>query len=64
MTTWKRLTNVENQKVDVNMDNIAYIEPQTDGAWIHFVGGRISEGRTFALAVKETPDAIRRAASA
>jgi hypothetical protein len=64
MTTWKRLTNVENQKVDVNMDNIAYIEPQTDGAWIHFVGGRISEGRTFALAVKETPDAIRLAASA
>ena len=60
MATWKRLTSVENQKVDVNMDNIAYIEPQTDGgAWIHFVGGRISEGRTFALGVKETPDAIR-----
>ena len=54
MATWKRLTSVENQKVDVNMDNIAYIEPQTDGgAWIHFVGGRISEGRTFALGVKE-----------
>ena len=59
MATWKRLTNVENQKVDVNLDDIAYIEPQTDGgAWIHFVGGRISEGRNFALAVKETPDAI------
>jgi len=28
MATWKRLTNVENQKVGVNMDNIAYIEPQ------------------------------------
>ena len=64
MATWKRLTSVENQKVDVNMDNIAYIEPQTDGAWIHFVGGRISEGRTFALAVKETPDAIRLTACA
>jgi hypothetical protein len=60
MSAWKRLTNVEDQKVDVNMDNIAYIEPQTNGgAWIHFVGGRISEGRTFALGVKETPDAIR-----
>jgi hypothetical protein len=40
MANWKRLTNVENQKVDVNLDNVAYIEPQTDGAWIHFVGGR------------------------
>jgi len=58
MTNWKRLTNIENQKVDVNLDNVAYIEPQIDGAWIHFVGGRISEGRTFALGVKETPDAI------
>jgi hypothetical protein len=64
MSAWKRLTNVEDQKVDVNMDNIAYIEPQTNGgAWIHFVGGRISEGRTFALGVKETPDAIRLAAT-
>jgi hypothetical protein len=60
MATWKRLTNVEGQMVDVNFDAVAYIEPQTDGgSWIHFVGGRISEGRTFALAVKETPDAIR-----
>jgi hypothetical protein len=60
MATWKRLTNVEGQKVDINLDAVAYIEPQTDGgSWIHFVGGRISEGRTFALAVKETPDAIR-----
>jgi hypothetical protein len=59
MANWKRLTNVENQKVDVNLDNVAYIEPQTNGAWIHFVGGRISEGRTFALGAKETPDAIK-----
>ena len=44
----------------LTLDAVAYIEPQTDGgSWIHFVGGRISEGRTFALAVKETPDAIR-----
>ena len=60
MATWKRLTNIEGQRVDVNFDAVAYIEPQTDGgSWIHFVGGRISEGRTFAHAVKETPDAIR-----
>ena len=60
MATWKRLTNVENQKVAVNLGNVAYVESQTDGgAWIHFVGGRISEGRTFALGVKETPDTIR-----
>jgi hypothetical protein len=60
MATWKRLTNVEGQKVDINLDAVAYIEPQTDGgSWIHFVGGRISEGRTFALAVLEPPDAIR-----
>jgi hypothetical protein len=65
MATWKRLTNVENQKADVNMDSISYIEPHTDGgAWIHFVGGRISEGRTFALGVKESPDAIRLTACA
>jgi hypothetical protein len=64
MANWKRLTNVENQKVDVNLDNVAYIEPQTDGAWIHFVGGRISEGRTFALGVKETPETIRLVACA
>jgi hypothetical protein len=38
---WKRLTNVENQKVDVNLDDVAYIEPQINGAWLHFVGGRI-----------------------
>jgi hypothetical protein len=24
MANWKRLTNVENQKVDVNLDNVAY----------------------------------------
>jgi len=60
MATWKRLTNAEGQRVDVNLDAVAYIEPQTDGgSWIHFVGGRITEGRTFALAVKEMPDAIR-----
>jgi len=64
MATWKRLTNVEGQKVDVNLDAVAYIEPQTDGgSWIHFVGGRISEGRTFALGVSETPDAIRTGAA-
>jgi hypothetical protein len=60
MANWKRLTNVEGQKVDINLDAVAYIEPQTDGgSWIHFVGGRISEGRTFALGVKETLDIIR-----
>jgi len=64
MAIWKRLTNVEGQKVDVNLDAAAYIEPQTDGgSWIHFVGGRISEGRTFALGVRETPDAIRTGAA-
>jgi hypothetical protein len=60
MANWKRLTNVEGQKVDINLDAVAYIEPQTDGgSWIHFVGGRINEGRTFALGVKETLDIIR-----
>lgn len=44
MATWKRLTNVENQKVDVNMDNVA-MSITDGGAWIHFVDGRINEAR-------------------
>ena len=31
MATWKRLTNVENQKVDVNMDNVAYVDNRWRG---------------------------------
>ena len=63
MANGNSVTNVKIKRIDVIWKTIVYIEPQTDGgAWIHFVGGRLSEGRNFALAVKETPDAIRPAA--
>ena|GEM_PF-1680392 len=52
MATWKRLTDTNQRKIDVNVDSVAYLHPFEKHTSIHFVGG---EPR---INVRETPDQI------
>ena len=52
MATWKRLTDTNQRKIDVNVDSIAYLHPFEKHTSIHFIGG---EAR---INVRETPDQI------
>jgi len=52
MATWKRLTDTNQRKIDVNVDSVAYFQPFEKHTSIHFIGG---EPR---INVKETPDQI------
>ena len=52
MATWKRLTDTNQRKIDVNVDSIAYLQPFEKHTSIHFIGG---EAR---INVRETPDQI------
>jgi hypothetical protein len=52
MATWKRLTDTNQRKIDVNIDSIAYLHPFEKHTSIHFIGG---EAR---INVRETPDQI------
>jgi hypothetical protein len=61
VANWKRLTNTDGMKVDVNMDNVAYIQGLEDYTLINFVAGR-GDG-VLSVAVTEKPDAIHMANS-
>jgi hypothetical protein len=56
MAHWKRLTNLDSRKVDVNLENAAYIIGYDDHTAIYFAAG-ISDD-FLVIKVKETPDAI------
>jgi len=38
MATWKRLTDTNQRKIDVNVDSVAYLHPFEKHTSIHFVG--------------------------
>jgi hypothetical protein len=52
MATWKRLTDTNQRKIDVNLDSVAYLQPFEKHTSIHFLGGEAS------INVTETPDQI------
>jgi hypothetical protein len=58
MATWKRLTRTGSlaEKVDVNLEGIAYMQWYDDATTIVFMGS--SGDRLINLAVKENPDDI------
>jgi hypothetical protein len=60
MAHWKRLTNNEDFKVDVNMDAVAYMMNVKDHAVLWFAGGR-GDGKFLSLSLKETPDEVHKA---
>ena len=53
VATWKRLTGVGDQTLNVNIDNIAFMEQFANSTKLNFAG---SEEHT--LSVKETPDEV------
>jgi hypothetical protein len=59
MAHWKRLTSSDGSKVDVNLDNVAYIQRYGDYTTVTFSAGR-GDG-TISVTVKETPDEIHMA---
>ena len=61
MAHWKRLTEVDNISIDVNMDAVAYMRGLDIYTEITFVGGISDERRVLAISVKEKPDQIHRA---
>jgi hypothetical protein len=61
MATWKRLTGPDGNKVDVNMDMVAYMIRYEDTTRIAFSGGRSDEGNIQIMIVKEKPDEIHMA---
>ncbi len=62
MAHWKRLTGMDGDQMDVNMETVAYLHALKDHTVVCFVGGRSAEGRAMVIGVKETTDAIHRAA--
>jgi hypothetical protein len=59
MALWKRLTNTDGLKVDVNMENVAYIFGIKDYTLVAFVAAR--GDAALQVAVKEKPDEIHKA---
>ncbi len=56
MAHWKRLTNLDSRKVDVNLENAAYMIGYDDHTAIFFAAG-ISDN-FLVITVKETPHEI------
>jgi hypothetical protein len=59
MALWKRLTTADGRPVDVNIDQVAYVQQLPAGTYTElvFAGAKGDNGLT--LSVKETPEAIR-----
>ena len=56
MAHWKRLTNPDSRKVDVNLDNAAYMIAYDDHTSICFAAGKSDD--FLVINVKETPHDI------
>jgi hypothetical protein len=53
MAEWKRLTAIAGHPVNVNMDQVAFIECSQDVTELHFISGAHPEG-TVILGVRES----------
>ncbi|MGA7083460.1 MAG: hypothetical protein WB005_09840, partial [Pseudolabrys sp.] len=51
MATWKRLTDIEKSRIEIDLDTIAFMYSNGNGTEIHF-----SSGHT--LTVRESPEAV------
>jgi hypothetical protein len=51
MATWKRLTDIEKSRIEIDLDTIAFMYSNGNGTEIHF-----SSGQT--LTVRESPEAV------
>ena len=51
MATWKRLTDIEKSRIEIDLDTIAFMYSNGEGTEIHF-----SSGQT--LTVRESPVAV------
>ena len=64
MATWKRLTLVrtDHVEVDVNLDHVIYMVSEkvreTDRTRLYFVGGPNTKNETRSIDVQEPPDEI------
>ena len=56
MATWKRFTDHSGSEVDVNIDQIAYIQRHGDLANLCFASGL--DGSKMVISVKKTPDRL------
>jgi hypothetical protein len=56
MAHWKRLTDLDNRKVDVNLENAAYMIEYDDQTAIYFAAGE--SDNFLVIKVKETPTEI------
>jgi hypothetical protein len=57
MSVWKTLTDTSNNPVYVNVDQVAYIAPVTNGSRIVF-SGPTSEGHPVSVVVTAAPATI------
>jgi len=57
MATWKRFTDHSGSEVDVNIDQVAYIQRHGDLTNLCF-GGGLGNGSMMVISVKETPDRV------
>jgi hypothetical protein len=58
MANWKRATESDGTSVDINVDNVAFMNRRGGTTSIYFIGGRSDSGSAPSLSVKETPDEI------
>jgi hypothetical protein len=54
MATWKRLTSVDGQRLDVNMDQVCLMQQYKDHTTLHFLG----EKGDYVWSVKEAANVI------
>ncbi len=57
MATCKRFTDHTGSEVDVNIDQVAYIQRHGDLTNLCFAGG-VGNGSMMVISVKETPDRV------
>jgi hypothetical protein len=58
MAEWKRLTNIPGHPVDVNMDQVAFIECPQGVTELHFINDAAGPKGTVILNVRESLDDI------
>jgi hypothetical protein len=51
MATWKRLTDIEKSRIEIDLDTIAFMCSNGSGTEIHFNSGQT-------LTVRESPEAV------
>ena len=51
MSTWKRLTDIEKSRIEIDLDTIAFMCSNGNGTEIHFNSGQT-------LTVREGPEAV------